>query len=243
MNWIFLAAALGTLLIAVLLVKRHYEQRLTAYQNKLLQKQIEEVHGIYQTMRGWRHDYHNHLQALKAKLDLNQTEAAREYLDVLEKDLSQIRQLSETGNVDLDAILNSKLSLASSRGIRLSFKAQVPEGELPISSIDLCVLLGNLIDNAVEACDKVEEGQRFLRLYVGTFRKQFYISASNATSEMVRKPDQEYVTGKRGNHGHGLLRMNRVVAKYKGYINRKNEPGVFVTEIMLPMGEDGDSGA
>lgn len=112
----------------------------------------------------------------------------------------------------------------------------MPEGELPFSSIDLCVLLGNLIDNAVEACDKVEEGQRFLRLYIGMFQKQFYISAANATSEAVRKPDHEYITGKRGNHGHGLLRMNRVVTKYKGYINRKNEPGVFVTEIMLPMG-------
>lgn len=238
MNWIFPAAALGVILIAVLLVKWHYERQLTAYQNKLLQKQIEEVHGIYQTMRGWRHDYHNHLQSLKAKLDLNQTEAAREYLDSLEKDLSQIRQLSETGNVDLDAILNSKLSLASSRGIRLSFKAEVPQRELPISSIDLCALLGNLIDNAVESCDKVEEGQRFLRLYIGMFRKQFYISAANATAETVRRPDHEYITRKRGNHGHGLLRMNRVVAKYKGYINRKNEPGVFVTEIMLPMGED-----
>lgn len=238
MEWILVtAAAVLVVTAAVWLAGRHYEKRLSAYQNKLLKKQIEEVHGIYQTMRGWRHDYHNHLQVLKAKLALDQTEAAKAYLDELEQDLSQIRQLSETGNVDLDAILNSKLSLAASRGIRLHFKAQKPEGELPVSSIDLCVLLGNLIDNAVEACDSVEEEKRFLRLYIGVFKKQFYISVSNATSELVRKPDHEYVTRKRGNHGYGLLRVDKVVNKYNGYISRKNEPGIFVTEIMLPLYE------
>ena len=47
--------------------------------------------------------------------------------------------------------------------------------------------------------------------------------------------DSEYITTKRGNHGHGLKRINLVVEKYEGYINRQNEPGVFVTEIMLPL--------
>lgn len=235
MEWILAITAVFCAAAAIWLAGKYYEKRLTAYQNKLLRKQIDEVHGLYQTMRGWRHDYHNHLQVLKAKLALNQTEAAKAYLDDLEQDLSQIRQLSETGNVDLDAILNSKLSLAVSRGIRLHFSAQVPEGELPVSSIDLCILLGNLIDNAVEACDILEEDKRFLRLYIGIFRKQFYISVTNSTSESVKKFDYEYITGKRGNHGHGLLRIDKVVDKYNGYINRKNEPGVFVTEVMFPM--------
>ena len=219
--------------IVILLVKRHYEKRMTDYQNKLLWKQIEEVHGIYQTMRGWRHDYHNHLQTLKATLALGQVDQAREYLDTLEKDLTHIRQIAETGNVELDAILNSKLSLVKEMGIALHYKAQVP-AQLPMTSIDLCVLLGNLIDNAVEACEKVPEEKRFFRLYLGSFQKQFYISASNATTDQCRKTDQDYISRKRGNHGHGLLRMNRVVDKYNGYINRKNEPGVFVTEIMIP---------
>lgn len=47
--------------------------------------------------------------------------------------------------------------------------------------------------------------------------------------------DSEYISKKRGNHGHGLKRINLVVEKYGGYINRQNEPGVFVTEIMLPL--------
>ena len=139
-----------------------------------------------------------------------------------------------TGNLNADAVLNSKISLALKKGIRVDYKAAVPE-ILPVSEIDLCAVLGNLIDNAVESCEKVEEDSRFIRLYIGTLRSQLYVSVSNATNEHVRKLDEEYITAKRGNHGHGLKRINRVVEKYGGYINRKNEPGVFVTEIMLPL--------
>lgn len=231
------AALLLTLLLLIcglLLLRRHYERRLVRYQNKLLLKQIDEVHGLYQTMRGWRHDYHNHLQSLKAHLALGQLDEAKAYLDELETDLSGIRQLSETGNLALDAILNSKLSLVKQQGTRLSFKVAVPK-TLTVTSIDLCVLLGNLIDNAVEACERVAPEERFIRLYIGVLKQQLYISITNATGEHVRKLDNEYITKKRGLHGQGLLRIDRIVKKYGGFINRQNEPGVFATEVLLPL--------
>ena len=104
-----------------------------------------------------------------------------------------------------------------------------------MSDIDLCVVIGNLIDNAVEACEKVAPEHQFIRLYIGILQKQLYLSVSNATCETVRKFDEQYISSKRGNHGHGLKRINKIVDKYGGFINRKNEPGVFVTEIMLPL--------
>jgi sensor histidine kinase regulating citrate/malate metabolism len=107
--------------------------------------------------------------------------------------------------------------------------------KLTVSDIDLSVLIGNLIDNAVEACEKISDVPKFIRLYIGVFKKQLYISVSNATKEVVRKLDEEYISTKRGNHGHGLKRINLIVDKYGGFINRKNEPGVFVTEVMLPL--------
>ena len=73
-----------------------------------------------------------------------------------------------------------------------------------MSDIDLCVVIGNLIDNAVEACERVEPDAQFIRLYIGVLRKQLYLSVSNATNELVRKLDEEYISAKRGNHGHGL---------------------------------------
>lgn len=211
-----------------------YARQIAAYQNKLLKNEVDEVHNIYLTMRGWRHDYHNHMQSVKAYLAMDNLDEARAYLDRLEQDLDDINLLFNTGNINADAILNSKISLAIKKGIQVDYKATVPK-ELAVSDIDLCVVIGNLIDNAVEACEKVEPEDQFIRLYIGILRRQLYLSVSNATSEVVRKFDEEYITTKRGNHGHGLKRINNIVDKYDGYINRKNEPGVFVTEIMLPL--------
>lgn len=216
-------------------LKYVFENNSASFQTKLLKNQIDEVHNIYMTMRGWRHDYHNHLQSLKAKLSKNQIQEAITYLNELEIDLDDIQQVVETGNIQIDAILNSKLSLAINHDIDLNVKVLIPE-HLPFSEIDCCVILGNLIDNAIESCEKVED-HKFIRLYIGLYKKQFYISITNATTELVRKLDEEYITHKRGNHGHGLKRINLIVEKYNGYINRKNEPGIFVTEIMLPMNQ------
>lgn len=237
MWWIILLVAVliaSVIVIVLAVIHRRSDRRIAAYQNKLLARQIVEVENLYTTMRGWRHDYHNHLQTLKARLDMGQTDGAREYLDTLEQDLDGIQALAETGNVSVDAILNAKLSLVVKKGINLNFKATVPEN-LTVSDIDLCVILGNLIDNAMESCEKVDEDGRFLRLYINVLKQQLYITISNATAETVRKIDAAYISTKRGNHGHGLKRIDRVVKKYDGYINRKNEPGVFVTEILLPL--------
>ena len=188
------------------LITKYLEEKNMEYQNALLEKQVQEVQNIYLTMRGWRHDYHNHLQAMKAYVKMGEYDRLEEYLGLLEQDLDHVNQLIETGNVNLDAILNSKISLAQKNGIEIDYQAKCPE-TLAVSDIDLCALIGNLLDNAV----------------------------SNATNETVRKMDSEYISKKRGNHGHGLKRINLVVEKYGGYINRQNEPGVFVTEVMLPL--------
>lgn len=211
-----------------------YDRRIAAYQNKLLKNEVDEVHNLYLTMRGWRHDYHNHMQSVKAYLAMDSLEEARAYLDALEQVLDEINLLFNTGNINADAVLNAKISLAIKKGIQVDYKAAVPK-TLAVSDIDLCVVIGNLIDNAVESCEKVAPENQFIRLYIGIFQKQLYLSVSNATSETVRKFDEQYISTKRGNHGHGLKRINKIVDKYGGFVNRKNEPGVFVTEILLPL--------
>lgn len=216
-------------------MRKSYEDSAIEYQNKILDKQVEEVQNIYLTMRSWRHDYHNHLQKLKAHIMMDQIKEANLYLNELEIDLDKVNQLVESGNVNLDAILNSKLSLADKNNININYKAIVPN-KLTISDIDLCVLIGNLIDNAVEACQKItDKNPRFIRLYIGIFKQQLYISVTNSTNEVIKKLDDQYITTKRGNHGHGLKRINNIVDKYDGYINRQNEPKVFVTEVLLPL--------
>ena len=205
------------------------------YQVEVMSRQVAEVNAIYMTMRGWRHDYHNHLQKLKAHLAMGQIAEAEKYLNELEGDLDGIKVKYTTGNISLDAILNSKLSIAEKENIRINCKAETGEN-LAIEDIDLCVIIGNLIDNAVESCRKMpEHAERFLRIYLCIRQQQLYISVTNSTGETIRKLDAEYISNKHGDHGHGLKRIDLVVEKYNGYIRRANEPGVFSTEIMLPL--------
>ncbi len=216
-------------------IMKREEDKTIIYQNKLMKQQMDEIENIYMTMRGWRHDYHNHLQSLKGFLSLNKVDQMKNYLNELETDLDSIDTLYHSGNLQLDSILNSKLAIAEKGQIRIHCDASIPP-QLHVSDLDLCVILGNLLDNAIESCRKIENpDERFIRVYIGILKKQLYISITNATSETVKQRTDHYFTTKRGDHGHGLKRVDQVVKKYDGYLNRQNEPGVFATEIVLPL--------
>lgn len=210
------------------------EKWLFEFQDSILKKQRDEVENVYNTMRGWRHDYHNHMQTLKAYLAMNQIEEIHKYLDHLEEDLDSIDIAIRTGNTSVNAILSSKISIAQRNAINVSYKATVPSA-LKISDVHLCAVIGNLLDNAIEACEKVPPEKRFIRVYIGVFKEQLYISVTNSTESTRRKKLTELITTKKGEHGLGLRRVDKIVAQYDGYVNRKNEPGVFATEIMLGM--------
>ena len=230
-------AALIFILLEYLLqrIMKREEDKTIIYQNKLMKQQMDEIENIYMTMRGWRHDYHNHLQSLKGFLSLNKVEQMKDYLNELETDLDSIDTLYHSGNLQLDSILNAKLAIAEKGQIRIHCDASIPP-QLHVSDLDLCVILGNLLDNAIESCRKIKDpDERFIRVYIGILKKQLYISITNATSETVKQRTDHYFTTKRGDHGHGLKRVDQVVKKYDGYLNRQNEPGVFATEIVLPL--------
>lgn len=210
------------------------DRRIAAYQNDLITKHCDEVDNIYRQMRGWRHDYHHHIQAMLAMTD--NPEELRKYLWMLNDDLTTVDTVLKTGNVMVDAILNSKLSLIKTKNITVNAKAAVP-AELRISEIDLCAIIGNLLDNAMEACLRQNEGEeRFIRLYIGILKKQLYICVTNSVGGKVKKVGKTYLSTKDSDaHGFGLMRIDRLAEKYDGYVNRQNEKGAFATEVMLPL--------
>jgi len=222
--------------LANFLFGRMLDRRISAYQNDLITKHCDEVQNIYKQMRGWRHDYHNHIQTMKAHLALGQTAELDEYLSKLDSDLSAVDTVLQTGNVMVDAILNSKLSLIATRNIAVNAKATVPS-KLQISEIDLCVIIGNLLDNAMEACLKQPTGsERFIRVYIGVLKEQLYISVQNSVGGEVVKSGKTFVSTKdSATHGFGLMRIDRIADKYEGYVNRQSEEGVFATEVMLAL--------
>ena len=204
------------------------------FQRKLLSHQYEEIKDIYMNMRGWRHDYHNHLQAMKAYLAMNELRELDEYIFKLQQDLDEVDDLVKSGNIMMDAILNSKISIMIRHNIRVDFKAILPQ-ELKISDVDLCVIVSNLLENAIEACMEIPVDERFIRIYSEVHGSQFYLSIQNSAKDNLDFNARNYISNKRGEHGFGMKRVQLLVDKYNGFLNLQNEPGIFASEITIPL--------
>ena len=209
-------------------------KKLAAYQREIMETHYRETETMYQEMRGWRHDFRNHLQLLKSYAQKGDLNAVQAYLAELEQDLSRVDPAVKTGNTMADAILNSKISLARSKGVPVRADARIPV-KLSISDLDLCVILGNLFDNAIEASVKLPESQRLIRLYMDMKGSQLYISFTNfAPGGKLKQAGGRFATTKGSGHGFGLLRIDSVVKRLGGYLRRASEEGAFTTEILLP---------
>ena len=210
------------------------DKRIVRYQSDLLATHYAEVENMYRQTRGWRHDYRNHIQVLKNYAQMGDLEAVKAYLDELAEDLNTVDMALKTGNKMTDVILNSKISLARSKDIQVRADAHVPV-TLTTAQIDLCIILGNLFDNAIEACLKLPSKERMIRVYMEMKNTQLYISFTNTTAQKKQKRENgRFASTKGGGHGYGLVRVDTIIERYQGYIRRGSEDGAFTTEILLP---------
>lgn len=213
---------------------KRIDRQLAAYQRELIDTHYREVENMYRQIRGWRHDYRNHIQVMKALAAKGDLAGIQAYLDELDTDLNTVDTVIKTGNAMADAILNSKISLAKSRRIPVQADAHIPV-KLRMSELDLCVILGNLFDNAIEASLALPENQRLIRVYMDMKGTQLYISFTNFTAaKKQRKLGQRFATTKGEGHGFGLVRIDNIIDRLDGYLTRNSEDGAFTTEILIP---------
>ena len=210
------------------------DRRIAAYQRQLIETHYQEVENMYRQMRGWRHDYRNHIQTMKVLASSGDLEGIRSYLDRLDTDLGTVDLAVKTGNAMADAILNSKISLAKSRDIPVQVEAHIPV-RLKMSELDLCCVIGNLFDNAIEASLALPPEERLIRVYMDMKGTQLYLSFTNFTAGGKReKQGNRFLTTKGEGHGFGLVRIDAIVERLEGYLSRNSEDGAFTTEILIP---------
>lgn len=210
------------------------ERKMMEYQRALVERHYREVENMYKKMREWRHDYHNHMQALSAYLECENIEAAKVFLQEINENLVTVDTVIKTGNTMVDAILNSKISLMKSKDIAINATARVPE-KLKITDVDLCIVIGNLLDNAMEACERLEKDDRFARIYISAKNNHLYMSFTNSSGKKAEKIGGLFASSKGRDHGIGLSRVDGIVKKYGGYVTRASEDGGFTTEVILPL--------
>lgn len=213
---------------------KQIDKRIAAYQRELIETHYREVENMYRQIRGWRHDYRNHIQMMKVLAANGDMDALKAYLDELDTDLNTVDTVVKTGNPMADAILNSKISLARSRNIPTQVDAHIPV-KLKMSELDLCCIIGNLFDNAMEASMALPEEKRMIRVYMDMKGTQLYISSTNFTAaKKLSKVGKGFKTSKGEGHGFGLVRVDDIVSRYDGYLSRNSEDGAFTTEILIP---------
>jgi len=210
------------------------DKRIAAYQSELINIHYAEVENMYNQVRGWRHDYRNHIQTMKIHASAGDWDSIIKYLDELDTDLQTVETVIKTGNKMTDAIINSKISLAKSKEINISVDANIAV-ELNTSQLDLCIIIGNLLDNAIEACLAIPADKRFIRLFMEMKSTQLYMSFTNsAPPGKQQKVNGRFLTAKGEGHGFGLVRIDDIIERNSGFISRNSEDEVFTTEILLP---------
>lgn len=205
-------------------------KKVASFEMEIMQKYYAEVENMYSKMRGWRHDYRHHIQAMKVHAANREYEEIDKYLDMLDDDLTNVETVIKTGNRMADAILNSKLSLAAQKDIQVKADAKIPVS-LTVSELDLCVVIGNLLDNAIEACMELPPEQRLIRIYMEMKGNYLYMALTNTAGGEKKK---SFRTSKGEGHGFGIARTDAIVKKYGGYITRASEDEAFSTEVLLP---------
>ena len=213
-----------------MLLDKLVAKRVASFENEILQKYYNEVESMYTKMRGWRHDYRHHIQTMKVHAANGEYAEIAQYLDMLDDDLTNVETVIKTGNRMTDAILNSKLSLAAEKQIRVKAEAKIPVS-LSVSELDLCIMIGNLLDNAMDACVELPVEDRLIRLYMEMKGNYLYLALTNTAGG---KKKQSFRTTKGEGHGFGISRIDAIVKKYDGYVTRASEDEAFSTEILLP---------
>ena len=204
--------------------------KLAEYQTEQARQHLNEVRSIHSEMRGYKHDFHHHLQTLKGQLEAGEVERAIAYIEELDNQLMNVDTLLKTGNVSLDAILSAKIAQAKAENITVNVKASVPD-LLTITDVELSILVGNLLDNAIEAAEKVENGN--VSIVIKPQKKFIIIKVKNSydgnkNNELqTTKKDKEY-------HGIGLKSIKRIVEKYQGEFELEfKEKEVEATALLL----------
>lgn len=198
-------------------------------------RQAEEREEAYRKTNILRHDLKDHLIALSALLKEGRIQEAEiEIEKMLENNSLSRHGVAETGNLALDALINYKYEAAFSKGIQIKCLLDVPT-ELFVEGTDLCVILGNLLDNALEAAEKIpSEKDRWISLTVRLTKSVLVITVENPYTGTIRVDRLGKIqSSKIGDHGIGLLSVERTAAKYDGEISIRYEKETFHVSVTL----------
>ncbi len=219
--------------------ERRYQAEI-AMLNQTRQHQ-EELMQMHEEMTQWRHDYKHHLQALQEMVGTSDHASAKEYLTALIEEKQE--EAIITGSPSVDALLTAKRKVMNKNGIRFVY-TPYPLSDLPISALDFCSILGNLLDNAIEGVLRIpdlhkREEDAIIHLTISRSWDMFYIYCENPCApSSIRKRDDRFVSSKQDGqpnvHGVGLHSIETIAARADGRTAFTVSGQMFYAKVVLP---------
>ena len=208
-----------------------YKQQTYAYQN-----QLEVIMESRNRVRALRHDMKNHILALQVLVQRKELEETSKYLDSMKNFMTNPEEYVKTGNDAVDSLLNYKIQKANEFLNVVETKISIPE-QLRLRSFDLNVLLGNLLDNAIDASMQTEDKK--LKITIKLDKGILFINICNSCQRIADGKSDFFETTKEDkvNHGIGLKNVRRIVKKYHGDIAFLYENASMETDVMMYVNE------
>lgn len=207
--------------------------------NKLNKEHFETINTTISALRSWKHDYKTHLQVILNLSKNGENQELEEYVLGLETTLVNTTHLISTNNQTLDALLSAKILEFQQYSINFTYEVYLTKA-LPFDDISFTSLIGNLLDNALEACRNMDYNLgKYINFSIKPFHDMIYINVENSTTNRyIYHPDGTLKTTKKGvGHGIGLKRVKDIVSSIHGFCNIYPETDKFTVVIMLPLPE------
>lgn len=202
----------------------------------LCNRQAAEREAAYQETKRVRHDLNEYLIDLKATIQSKEYDKAEEKINtILQQNQIYRNEIARSGNLVIDSLINYKYSLALKKNITMECYIFVPNS-IPYDGSDLCIILGNLLDNAIEAVVDLPISQRHIDLSITQIKGSLCIIVQNSYhGEICTDSDGHLTTHKKDykNHGIGLSSVQRSVDKYNGELKSSYTDNVFKTTVLL----------
>jgi len=203
----------------------------------MLKAQADYFEGLKKNeekVRIFRHDVRAHITVLQKHLDEGNLEKLREYLACIQKQVDTDESKKYTCNIAVDAVINDQVKAMSKKNIKFQYDG-CPKIREDISDYDLCTIFYNILKNAIEGCEKIEDDEKCISVNVLNNGEQLVVKIENDTILKDKSIDGNLITTKKDikNHGFGIKSVSAVVKKYNGLYSNKIEDGKFIAFIAL----------
>lgn len=231
---IFVILFFVIVVIYIMYIEKKNEILLVNNQNEMIEKNYQEMILLYQKRERVFHDMKNHLSVLALLLSEKDISRAENYINKISEPILELEHKKYTYNRIVDIILADKIEKSHNYNIDLEIKAGlIKEG--CIQDIDWCSILANLLDNSIEACLKLEEKDRWIKLILNQNDCAIMIDISNAYNGIINETNGFFESSKSNKnlHGIGFKSIKSSVEKYNGIMEYRNDMKIFEINISL----------